>query len=70
MIRIEIAFPEVEGNFVERALFPFFGFGEPEHSTLGIMRRALTAEIFLAADFNEPVHETPLLREANSRASP
>lgn len=53
----EIAFPEVEHNFVERALLPLFGFCEPEHSTFGIMQRALSAKIFLAADFDEPVHE-------------
>jgi hypothetical protein len=56
--RFDIAFPEVKRNFVERTLLPLFGFCEPEHSTLGIMQRALTAKIFLAADFNElPVHE-------------
>ena len=53
----EIAFPEVERNFVERPLLPLFGFREPEQLTLGIMQRTLTAEILLAADFNEPVHE-------------
>jgi hypothetical protein len=56
--RFDIAFPEVERNFVERTLLPLFGFCEPEHSALGIMQRALSAKIFLAADFNElPVHE-------------
>jgi hypothetical protein len=56
--RSDIAFPEVKRNFIERALLPLFGFCEPEHSTLGIMQRALSAKIFLAADFHElPVHE-------------
>jgi hypothetical protein len=54
---LEIAFPEVECNFVKSTLLPLFSFREPEHLTLGIMQRTLTAKIFLAADFNEPVHE-------------
>src|SRR6516225_1274913 len=53
----EVAFPEVKCNFIERPLLPLFGFREPEQLTLGIMQRTLTAEILLAADFNEPVHE-------------
>ena len=53
----EIAFPEVECDFVKRPLLPLFSFREPEQLTLGIMQRTLTAEMLLAADFNEPVHE-------------
>ncbi|MGO8910834.1 MAG: hypothetical protein ACLQDM_16165 [Bradyrhizobium sp.] len=54
---IEIALPEVERNFVKRALLPLFGFREPKNLTLGIKVRPLSAKIFLAANFNEPVHE-------------
>jgi hypothetical protein len=54
---IEIAFPEMERNFVKRTLLPFFGFCEPKNPTLGIKIRTLTAKIFLAANFNELVHE-------------
>jgi hypothetical protein len=54
---IEIALPEVERNFVKRALLPLFGFREPKNPALGIKVRTLTAKIFLAANFNEPVHE-------------
>jgi len=58
MIRsFEIAFPEVECDLIECTLLPLFSFREPEQLTLGIMQRTLTAKIFLAADFNEPVHE-------------
>lgn len=52
-----IALPEMERNFVKRALLPLFGFRKPENPTLGIKIRALPAKIFLAADFNELVHE-------------
>jgi hypothetical protein len=54
---IEVAFPEMERNFVKRTLLPFFGFCEPENPTLGIKVRTLPAKIFLAANFNELVHE-------------
>jgi hypothetical protein len=54
---IEIALPEMERNFVKRALLPLFGFREPEHLALGIKARALSAKIFLAANFNQLVHE-------------
>ena len=52
--RLEIAFPEMECDFLKCTLLPLFGFREPEHLTLAIMQRTLTAKIFLAADFNEP----------------
>ncbi len=55
--RIEIALPEMERNFVKRALLPLLGFREPENLALGIKVRALSAKIFLAANFNELVHE-------------
>ena len=47
----------MERNFVKRTLLPLFGFREPEHPTLGIKVRTLPAKIFLAANFNELVHE-------------
>jgi hypothetical protein len=53
----EIALPKIIRDFVERALFPLFGFSEPENPAFGIERRALSAEEFLPADFNELVHE-------------
>ena len=54
---IEIALPEMERDLVKRTLLPLFGFREPENPTLGIEIRTLPAKIFLAANFNEPVHE-------------
>jgi hypothetical protein len=33
---IEVAFPEVERNFIERAPLLFFGLGQPEDIALGI----------------------------------
>src|ERR1700722_20285143 len=57
MIRtFEIAFPEMKPNLLKPTLPPLFGFREPEHLTLGISQRTLSAEIFLAANFNELVH--------------
>ena len=53
----EIALPEMERNFVKRALLPLFGFREPEEPAFGITVRALPAKIFMAADFSELVHE-------------
>ena len=54
---VEVAFPEMIRNFIERTLLPPFGFSEPENPAFGIERRALSAEKFLPADFNELVHE-------------
>jgi hypothetical protein len=54
---IEIALPEMERNFVKRALLPLFGFREPENPALGVKVRTLSAKIFLAANFSELVHE-------------
>jgi hypothetical protein len=53
----DIALAEVKRDLVERALLPHFGLRKPERLTLGIMQRTLTAEMLLAANFNEPVHE-------------
>jgi hypothetical protein len=54
---LEIAFAKIIRDLVQRALFPLFGFSEPENPAFGIERRALSAEKFLPADFNELVHE-------------
>jgi hypothetical protein len=53
----EIAFPEMIGNLIERALLPLLGLRQPEHPALGIQRGTLPAHIFLTAYFREPVHE-------------
>jgi hypothetical protein len=54
---LEIALSKIIRDFVQRALFPLFGLSEPENPAFGIERRALSAEKFLPADFNELVHE-------------
>src|ERR1700733_6718506 len=54
---LEIALAKIIRDLVQRALFPLFGFSEPKNPALGIERRALSAEKFLPADFNELVHE-------------
>jgi hypothetical protein len=54
---IEVAFPEVERDLIERALFPLFGLCKPENSTFGIQQGALSAHKFLAANFDEFIHE-------------
>jgi hypothetical protein len=56
----------VKRDLVERALFPLFGFRKPENLTLAIVRRPFSAKIFLAANFNESVHELHSCCEANS----
>lgn len=57
----DIALAKVIGNFVECALFPFLGLREPEDPTLKIERGALTAEGFLTANFDQPIHALTLL---------
>ena len=65
---LQIAFLEVKRDLVKRALFPFFGLGKPENSTLGIQRGALSAHLLLTAYLHELVHDPPLLRcEAHLR---
>src|SRR6476661_8099183 len=54
---IEVAFSEVERDFLERAPFPLFRFGQPEHFMLGIPQGALPAHEFLAANLDKLVHE-------------
>jgi hypothetical protein len=51
-------------DLVERALLPDFGLREPERLTLGIEQSALPAKMFLATNFNEPVHELDSSGEA------
>jgi hypothetical protein len=54
---IEVAFPEVERDLTERTLFPLFDFCKPENSTVGIQQGARSADKFLAANFDELIHE-------------
>ena len=54
---IEIAFSKVERNFIQRALLPLFRLRQPEGFALGIPLGTLPAKKFLAANFNEPLHE-------------
>jgi hypothetical protein len=54
---IEVALPEVERNFIERALFPLFRFCKPEDLALDIQHSTLPAEQFLVSNFDEPLHE-------------
>ncbi len=65
----EIALPEVKRDLIASALLPLLGFREPECLTLGIVIRALSAKILLAANFNELVHELHSLVKP-SNASP
>jgi hypothetical protein len=53
----EVAFSEVERDLIERALFPLFRLCKPKNFTLGIQQRALSAHKFLAANFDELIHE-------------
>jgi len=62
---IEVAFPEVERNFIERALSPLFRLRLPEDPAFGIQQGALPAKKFLIANFYEPVHAPHSLGEAN-----
>lgn len=55
----EIAFPEVERDFIERALLPLFCLSQPENLALGIQHGAFSANKFLAANFSELFHELP-----------
>ncbi len=55
--RLKIALPEVKCDLVKGALFPLLGFRKPECLALGIVIRALSAKILLAANFSELVHE-------------
>src|SRR5271167_124344 len=54
---IEIAFPKVERNLIERALSPLFRLRQPENLALGIQQGTLPAHKFLIANFDELVHE-------------
>src|SRR5512140_3178348 len=44
-------------DLVERALLPLFRLRQPENPSLGIMRRAFSADQFLAANFDQLLHE-------------
>src|SRR5665213_945326 len=54
---IQVALPEVGSNFVERALLPLFGLGEPKNLALGIQHGALPAHKLLAANLHQLSHE-------------
>jgi hypothetical protein len=62
---VEVAFSEVERNLVERALLPLFRLRQPEYLTLGIQHGALSANKFLAANFNELFHQPHSSVKAN-----
>src|SRR5262249_36926904 len=62
-VGIEIALSEVIRDFIERALLPFLGLGQPENPTLGIRRGALSAHLLLTAYLHELVHDpTPAVK--------
>ena len=54
---IEVAFSKVRCNFLKRALFPLLSFCQPENLAFGIQQSALSADKFLFANFDQPVHE-------------
>jgi hypothetical protein len=54
---IEVAFSKLKRNLIKRALFPLFGFRQPENLTLGIQQSTLSAHKLLIANFDELVHE-------------
>src|ERR1700757_3973775 len=54
---IPIALSEVIRDFVERALLPLLGLGQPENPMLGIQRGALSALLLLTAYLHELVHD-------------
>ncbi len=54
---IEITLSEMIRDFVERALLPFLGLGQPENPALGIKCGTLATNLFLTANLDEPVHE-------------
>ena len=57
MSYIEIAFPKVERNLIQRALFPLFRLRQPENLAFGIQQGTLPAHKFLITNFDELVHE-------------
>jgi hypothetical protein len=54
---VEVAFPEVKRDLVERELFPLFRFCQPEDFAFRIPQRALAAKKFLGANFDQLFHE-------------
>ena len=56
-VAVEVAFPEVIGNLIERALFPCFRFRQPEQPAFSIQHGALAAHELLAANFDKLPHE-------------
>jgi hypothetical protein len=47
----------VKRDLIKRALFPFFRFCQPEDFSFGILHSALSANEFLAANFDQLFHE-------------
>jgi len=57
---VGVAFPEVKGDLVESALFPLLGSRQPKCPAFAIKRGPLTAQMFLAADLNDSIHDLHL----------
>jgi hypothetical protein len=57
VVTIEIAFPKVKRNLIERALFPLFRLRQPKRPALGVQRSTFAAYRFLTAYFRKSVHE-------------
>jgi hypothetical protein len=47
----------MKGDLVKSALFPLFGSRQPKCPAFAIKRGTLTAQVFLAADLNESIHD-------------
>jgi hypothetical protein len=54
---IDVAFPEMQRNLIQRALLPFFCLRQPENFTLGIQHGTLSTDRFESANFDELFHE-------------
>nr|WP_206734877.1 hypothetical protein [Bradyrhizobium zhanjiangense] len=52
----KIALAKVMRDFVDSALLPLFRLREPENAALEIERSALSAQRFLTANFDQPIH--------------
>nr|WP_206734359.1 hypothetical protein [Bradyrhizobium zhanjiangense] len=52
----KIALAKVMRDFVDSALLPLFRLREPEKAALEIERSALSAQRFLTANFDQPIH--------------
>nr|WP_176946060.1 hypothetical protein [Bradyrhizobium sp. Rc2d] len=52
----KIALAKVMRDFVDSALLPLFRLRQPENAALEIERGPLSAQGFLTADFDQPLH--------------